>query len=112
MKNFLSDPRCARCNRILKDKNSIMFGMGMACRKKHAAYVEKFYISLFPEVKNNDRRRPRKTKAADNGRRADKRNCKAVVFLNADDPARKKKDGPAEAEGLSQWTDGLSCTDA
>jgi hypothetical protein len=111
MKNFLSDPRCARCNRILKDKESIMFGMGRACRKKHAAYVEKFYISLFPEVKH-DNRRQGKTKRADAGRRSDKGNCKATVFLNEDDSARKKKDGPAEAEGLLQWTDGLSCTDA
>ena len=40
-------PRCNRCNRKLKDRESIARGMGKLCYRKHQAYVEKFCISLF-----------------------------------------------------------------
>jgi len=43
--------RCERCNRKLKDRQSIQMGMGKTCYKKTQVYMEKFFISLFPEVK-------------------------------------------------------------
>lgn len=43
------DPRCNRCNRKLKDPESIRAGMGKICYRKHQDYVEKFCVSLFEE---------------------------------------------------------------
>lgn len=42
-------PRCDRCNRKLKDPDSLARGMGKTCYRKHQNYVEKFCISLFEE---------------------------------------------------------------
>lgn len=41
-------PRCGRCNRKLKDPESMSRGMGKVCYRKHQLYLEKFCISLFP----------------------------------------------------------------
>ena len=40
-------PRCDRCNRKLKDPESVERGMGKICYRKHQNDVEKFCISLF-----------------------------------------------------------------
>jgi hypothetical protein len=103
---------CELCGRPLTDGKSIQMGMGATCYRKYQIYAERFELSLFPPEVKHDKRRSSRTKAADAGRRADKRGCEAVVLQREDDSARKKKDGPAEPEGLLQWTDGLSCTDA
>lgn len=49
-------PRCAMCGRVLKDPAAIRDGMGRKCREKHQRYVEKFFISLFPEPEKKTRR--------------------------------------------------------
>jgi len=40
-------PRCGRCNRKLKDPESIAKGMGKTCYRKDQEYTEKFGTSLF-----------------------------------------------------------------
>ncbi|MHC1760547.1 MAG: DUF6011 domain-containing protein [Negativicutes bacterium] len=44
-----SCPRCGRCNRKLKDPESITKGMGRTCYRKDQAYTERFGVSLFSE---------------------------------------------------------------
>lgn len=53
-------PRCDRCNRKLKDPDSLSRGMGKTCYRKHQAYVEKFCISLFDADKKPKPQRQRK----------------------------------------------------
>ena len=53
-------PRCDRCNRKLKDPESVASGFGKICYRKHQAYVEKFCISLFDADKKPKPQRQRK----------------------------------------------------
>ena len=55
------DPRCGRCNRKLKDPESIRNGMGKTCYRKHQLYLEKFCISLFPAEKKPDKKPKRRS---------------------------------------------------
>ena len=46
----LAVKRCRRCNRPLKDAESIRCGMGKKCMERHKEYVEQFCISLFSDI--------------------------------------------------------------
>lgn len=67
MKPSCADPRCGRCNRKLKDPESIRRGFGRTCYGKHVKYTEQFCMNLFeglddkPPVKKRRRKKREET---------------------------------------------------